>query len=103
MILLLNPLLFAVLLTSSCCLPQPEEPNADGSRKTLGLTGDETVSIHGLDNVTPLAEVPCTITYADGSEKTITLKCRIDTAVEIDYIENGGVLHYVLRNLARAA
>ena len=35
--------------------------------------------------------------------RTITLKCRIDTAVEIEYIENGGVLHYVLRNLARAA
>jgi aconitate hydratase len=46
--------------------------------------------------------VPCTITYGDGSEKTITLKCRIDTAVEIEYIENGGVLHYVLRNLAKA-
>jgi 3-oxoacyl-[acyl-carrier protein] reductase len=44
--------------------------------------------------------VPCTITYADGSVKEITLKCRIDTAVEIEYIEHGGVLHYVLRNLA---
>jgi len=33
----------------------------------------------------------------------ITLKCRIDTEVEIDYIKNGGVLHYVLRNLAKAA
>jgi len=50
--------------------------------------------------VQPQQEVPCTITYADGTEKTITLKCRIDTGVEIDYIENGGVLHYVLRNLA---
>jgi aconitate hydratase len=37
---------------------------------------------------------------ADGSVYNITLKCRIDTEVEIDYIENGGVLHYVLRNLA---
>ena len=35
--------------------------------------------------------------------KNITVKCRIDTAVEIEYIENGGVLHYVLRNLAKAA
>ena len=41
--------------------------------------------------------------YADGRERTIELKCRIDTAVEIEYVENGGVLHYVLRNLARAA
>jgi aconitate hydratase len=46
--------------------------------------------------------VPCTIAYADGSSRTIDLKCRIDTAVEIEYIENGGVLHYVLRSLAAA-
>jgi aconitate hydratase len=42
------------------------------------------------------------ITFADGSNKTITLKCRIDTAPEIEYVEHGGVLHYVLRNLAKA-
>ncbi|MBE1290797.1 MAG: aconitate hydratase AcnA [Rhodobacteraceae bacterium] len=81
----------------------PFEFTGGDTRKTLGLTGDETVAIKGLDTITPLAEVPCDITYADGSVKTITLKCRIDTAVEIEYIENGGVLHYVLRNLARAA
>ncbi|WP_050929982.1 aconitate hydratase AcnA [Aestuariivita boseongensis] len=81
----------------------PFEFTGGDTRKTLGLTGEETVSIHGLDNIKPLAEVPCTITMADGTEKTITLKCRIDTAVEIEYIENGGVLHYVLRNLAKAA
>ena len=81
----------------------PFEFTAGDSRKSLGLTGEETVSIKGLDTVTPLAEVPCEITYPDGTVKTITLKCRIDTAVEIEYIENGGVLHYVLRNLARAA
>ena len=81
----------------------PFEFTGGDTRKTLGLTGEEVVSIHGLDTITPLAEVPCTITFADGSEKVITLKCRIDTAVEIEYIENGGVLHYVLRNLARAA
>ncbi len=79
----------------------PFEFTGSDNRKALGLTGAETVAIHGLDAVTPLAEVPCTITYADGSEKTVTLKCRIDTAVEIEYVENGGVLQYVLRNLAR--
>ncbi|MCK0148584.1 aconitate hydratase AcnA [Marivita sp. S6314] len=78
----------------------PFEFTGGDTRKSLGLTGDETVSIHGLDTITPLAEVPCTITYADGTEKTITLKCRIDTGIEIEYIENGGVLHYVLRDLA---
>ena len=79
-----------------------EFTNGD-TRKTLGLTGEETVSISGLDTITPLQEVPCTITMGDGSVKEITIKCRIDTEVEIEYIENGGVLHYVLRNLSKAA
>ncbi len=81
----------------------PFEFTGGDTRKSLGLKGDETVSIHGLDTIQPLQEVPCTIVYGDGSEKTITLKCRIDTAPEIEYIENGGVLHYVLRNLAKAS
>ncbi len=81
----------------------PFEFTDGDTRKTLGLKGDETVSIHGLDSVEPLQEVPCTIIYGDGTEKTITLKCRIDTAPEIEYIENGGVLQYVLRNLAKAS
>ena len=78
-----------------------EFTNGD-SRKSLGLTGDESVSISGLDTIEPLQEVPCTITMADGSVKEIMLKCRIDTAIEIEYIEHGGVLHYVLRDLAAA-
>ncbi len=81
----------------------PFEFTGSDTRKSLGLTGDETVSIHGLDDIKPLQEVPCTITMGDGTVKEITLKCRIDTEVEIEYIENGGVLHYVLRNLAKAA
>ncbi|MEP3675407.1 aconitate hydratase AcnA [Sulfitobacter sp.] len=76
-----------------------EFTNGD-TRKTLGLTGEETVSISGLDTIKPLEEVPCTITMADGTVKEITIKCRIDTAIEIEYIEHGGVLHYVLRDLA---
>ncbi|WP_170577631.1 aconitate hydratase AcnA [Ruegeria arenilitoris] len=80
----------------------PFEFTGGDTRKSLGLKGDETVSIDGLDKVEPLQEVPCTITYGDGTTKTITLKCRIDTAPEIEYVENGGVLQYVLRNLAKA-
>jgi aconitate hydratase len=77
-----------------------EFTNGD-TRKSLGLKGDETVSIAGLaGDLKPLSLVPCTITYGDGSVKVIQLKCRIDTAIEIEYVENGGVLHYVLRNLA---
>ena len=81
----------------------PFEFTGGDTRKSLGLTGDETVAISGLETIQPLQEVPCTITMADGSVKDITLKCRIDTAIEIEYIEHGGVLHYVLRNLAKAA
>ena len=80
----------------------PFEFTGGDTRKTLGLTGDETVTIAGLESVEPLQEVTANITYADGSTKDITLKCRIDTAPEIEYIENGGVLHYVLRNLAKS-
>ncbi|MEQ8255773.1 MAG: aconitate hydratase AcnA, partial [Roseovarius confluentis] len=80
----------------------PFEFTGGDTRKTLELTGEEEVSIHGLDDIKPQAEVPCTITYKDGTTKEITLKCRIDTAIEIEYVEHGGVLHYVLRNLAQA-
>ncbi|MFQ5624616.1 MAG: aconitate hydratase AcnA, partial [Paracoccaceae bacterium] len=81
----------------------PFEFTGGDTRGTLGLTGDETFSISGLSgDLRPLADVPCTIAYADGSTRRITLKCRIDTEVEIEYVENGGVLHYVLRNLAKS-
>ncbi len=81
----------------------PFEFTGGDNRKTLGLKGDEVISIDGLEgDFKPLSLVPCTIKYADGSEKTIQLKARVDTEVEIEYLENGGVLHYVLRNLAKA-
>jgi aconitate hydratase len=74
------------------------------TKKTLKLKGDEIVSISGLaDALAPLCKVPCEIIYADGFKKDILLKCRIDTAVEIEYVEHGGVLQYVLRNLAKGS
>ncbi len=82
----------------------PFEFTGGDTRKTLGLTGDETVAIDGLsDTLKPLSNVPCTITYADGTTKTIQLKCRIDTEIEVEYVKHGGVLHYVLRQLAKSA
>ncbi|WP_380052890.1 aconitate hydratase AcnA [Falsihalocynthiibacter sp. SS001] len=80
----------------------PFEFTDGDTRKSLGLTGEETVSISGLDTVQPLQDVPCTITRPDGTTLEIKLKCRIDTAIEVEYIEHGGVLHYVLRNLAKS-
>ncbi|WP_288928650.1 aconitate hydratase AcnA [uncultured Maritimibacter sp.] len=81
----------------------PFEFTGGDTRKTLNLTGEETFTITGLSkDLKPLAVLPCTITYPDGTAKDIELKCRIDTEVEIDYVANGGVLHYVLRNLAKS-
>jgi aconitate hydratase len=81
----------------------PFEFTAGETRKSLGLKGDEIVAIEGLDgDLKPLSLVPCTIAYADGTVKTIQIKCRIDTEIEIEYVEHGGVLHYVLRDLAKA-
>jgi aconitate hydratase len=81
----------------------PFEFTGGDTRRTLGLTGDEVISISGLaEGFRPLATVPATIRYADGTEKTVQLKARVDTEVEIDYLKNGGVLHYVLRNLAKS-
>ena len=82
----------------------PFEFTGGDTRKTLGLKGDETVSIHGLSgDLKPRDIVKATIVYPDGTQKEIELLCRIDTEVEIEYVEHGGVLHYVLRNLAAAA
>ena len=81
----------------------PFEFTGGDTRKSLGLTGDETFDITGLEgDLKPQSEVPCTITYGDGKTRQITLKCRIDTAIEKEYVEHGGVLHYVLRDLAKA-
>jgi aconitate hydratase len=74
------------------------------TRKTLALTGDETVSISGLaGDLKPRSVVEARITRADGTVETIELRCRIDTEIEIEYVEHGGVLHYVLRDLAKSA
>ncbi|MCJ8310418.1 MAG: aconitate hydratase AcnA [Hyphomicrobiales bacterium] len=69
----------------------------------LGLTGEEKVTIKGLDDLSPRQEMQATIEMADGSSKEITLMSRIDTEDELDYFNNGGILHYVLRNLNRDA
>ena len=80
----------------------PFEFTGGDTRKSLGLKGDEVVSISGLEgDLKPLSLVPCTIRHSDGTEKTIQIRCRIDTEIEVEYVEHGGVLHYVLRNLAR--
>ena len=70
------------------------------SWQTLGLKGDETVAILGVANVKPRQKMEALITRPDGSTTKVPLLCRIDTLDEIEYYKNGGILHYVLRNLA---
>ncbi len=73
------------------------------SWQTLGLKGDETVAIKGLADVKPRQKMIAEITSPDGSVKNVPMLCRIDTLDEIEYYKNGGILHYVLRNLAAEA
>lgn len=74
----------------------------DDSWESLGLSGNETFSIAGLANIEPRQNLEAEITFEDGSTRKITLLVRIDTEDELDYYRNGGILHYVLRNLNRA-
>ena len=68
------------------------------SRETLGLTGDETISIEGLKDLAPGSTVKVAIA-SDKGEKKIDALCRIDTANELEYYRHGGILHYVLRSM----
>jgi aconitate hydratase len=72
-------------------------------RKSLGITGDETIDLLGLEDLQARMEVKMVITRADGSKTETTLLCRVDTADEVEYYKNGGILHYVLRGMAKAA
>jgi aconitate hydratase len=68
--------------------------------ESLGLKGDETVDIDGLTNVQPREKRVARISYSDGSVKEVPLICRIDTLDEVTYMNNGGILQTVLRDLA---
>jgi aconitate hydratase len=82
-------------------LPLTFEPGT--SWKSLGLKGDEQVTIHGLGaELKPRQTMEAEIKYSDGSTKKVPLLCRIATEDELDYFNNGGILAYVLRQLAAA-
>jgi aconitate hydratase len=70
------------------------------SWKSLDLEGDEMVTIEGLADVKPRQKVVAKVTRSDGSTFDLPLVCRVDTADEIDYLKNGGILQTVLRDLA---
>jgi aconitate hydratase len=70
------------------------------NRETLKLTGDETFTITNVAGLRPRQAVEVTLTRADGSTESFMTRCRIDTVNELEYFLHGGILHYVLRNLA---
>jgi aconitate hydratase len=72
------------------------------SASSLGLTGLETIEIRGIsEGLTPGKALRVIATRA-GAELTFTVRCRVDTPVEVEYILHGGILQYVLRQMARA-
>jgi aconitate hydratase len=73
------------------------------SWKSLELDGSEQVSINGLAEIKPRQKLEAEIKFSDGRTVSVPLICRIDTDDEFDYFRHGGILHYVLRNLAKAA
>ena len=76
---------------------------ADGAtRQTLGLTGAEVYSVSGVSqSLEGSKRATVRATAADGSVKTFDVKVRIDTPREVEYFRNGGILPYVLRQLAK--
>lgn len=74
------------------------------TRKTLGLTGFETIDVVGLsDHIKPKAMLKAVIHYVDGAKKEIDVLCRIDTLNEVEYYRNGGILQYVLREMLKSS
>ena len=79
----------------------PLQFKLDQNRKSLKLTGKETLSIGGLSGaeLQPRMNLPLTLTREDGSQEKVDVLCRIDTLNEVEYFKAGGILHYVLRQL----
>jgi aconitate hydratase len=72
-------------------------------RKSIGITGEETLDIAGLDKLSPRMELTLVIHRPDGKVDSVPVTCRIDTVDEVAYYRHGGILQYVLRGMAKAA
>jgi len=74
---------------------------ADGeTADTLGLDGTESFDVAVEDSLTPRQRVGVTATRPDGSRVEFTVVARVDTPIEVEYLRHGGILHYVLRQMA---
>ncbi len=82
----------------------PLQFKGSDSVASLGIKGDETFDILGIeDAITPQQDVKLVIHGKDGSQREVTLKLRIDTPIEVDYYDHGGIMPYVLRDLLSKA
>ncbi|MGA7282584.1 MAG: aconitate hydratase AcnA [Acidimicrobiia bacterium] len=79
-------------------LPLTFRPGEDAS--TLGLDGTETFDIAIDDDLTPRQAIEVTATTTDGDVKQFGTIARVDTPIEVEYLRNGGILHFVLRRMA---
>jgi aconitate hydratase len=78
----------------------PLQFEAGESSATFNLDGSETFSIDGIAAIEPRQKVTVHVTRANGDAFDIVADCRIDTYNELEYFRSGGILQYVLRNLA---
>ncbi|MEX2654494.1 MAG: aconitate hydratase AcnA [Acidimicrobiia bacterium] len=75
---------------------------ARGERaETLGLDGTETYRVEVADTLSPRESITVTATRSDGTTTTFETVARVDTPIEVEYLRNGGILHFVLREMAR--
>ncbi len=72
-------------------------------RKSLGITGEEIIDVLGLDGLKPGMDLTLVIHRPNGKTDQVPVRCRIDTADEVNYYRHGGILQYVLRGMAKAA
>jgi len=72
-------------------------------RKSLGITGEEMIDILGLEELKARMQLELVIHRPNGTVDKTQVLCRVDTADEVEYYKNGGILHYVLRGMAKAA
>jgi aconitate hydratase len=72
-------------------------------RKTLAITGAETIDILGLEDLSPRMDLTLVIHRPNGTTDMVPVLCRVDTIDEVAYYRHGGILHYVLRGMAKAA
>ena len=77
----------------------PLQFKGNDSWQTLGLKGDETIDVIPAADLKPQSDAQLVITSPNGSKKSVTVKLRIDTPIEVDYYKHGGILPYVLRQL----